>query len=87
MALGEKTGGRQKGTPNKSTAAVKTALSEAFDMLGGVESLVEWGRDEPAEFYKLWVKMLPQEVKAEHTGADGVPLGISIEFIKSPKAE
>lgn len=87
MALGEKTGGRQKGTPNKSTAAVKNALSEAFDKLGGVDSLVAWGKEEPAEFYKLWVKMLPQEVKAEHTGADGEPLGISIEFVRPVKLE
>lgn len=65
MAAGRKTGGRQKGTPNKATAAVKDALTEAFGELGGVPSLVTWGRDQPGEFYKLWVKMLPQEIKAD----------------------
>lgn len=81
MALGQKTGGRTKGTPNKTTASVKNALIEAFEELGGVESLVAWGQQEPGEFYKLWVKIMPTEVKAEHTGADGSPLGILIEFV------
>lgn len=71
MALGKKTGGRQKGTPNKTTVAVKEALADAFDQLGGVSSLVEWGKGNPDEFYKLWVKMLPAEVKGnlEHSGS------------------
>lgn len=64
MAAGHKTGGRQKGTPNKSTAAVKEALSLAFDGMGGVEQLQTWAQGNPTEFYKLWVKMLPQDVNA-----------------------
>lgn len=64
MALGKKTGGRVKGTPNKATKAVKDALVEAFDELGGVPALVAWAKSDPTEFYKLWTKMLPNEVKA-----------------------
>lgn len=62
---GKKTGGRKKGSVNKSTAAVKDALTKAFEELGGVDSLVSWGRSNETEFYKLWVKMMPQEVNAE----------------------
>lgn len=66
----KKTGGRKKGTPNKATVAVKQALTEAFDKLGGVPALVKWastpfGR---TEFYKLWARMLPQEVEANVGG-------------------
>ncbi len=61
---GQRIGGRQKGSLNKTTLSVKNALIEAFDRLGGVDSLVEWGRNEPAEFYKLWVKILPVEKDA-----------------------
>ncbi|HYF57163.1 MAG TPA: hypothetical protein VEA41_23135 [Salinarimonas sp.] len=64
MAAGRKTGGRQKGTPNKNTAAVKEALGAAFEGLGGVDRLTSWARDNETEFYKLWVKMLPQDVNA-----------------------
>ena len=63
---GVRLGGRQKGTPNKTTMAVKEALTEAFDKLGGVESLKIWASDNPTEFYKLWAKMLPQDMN--HTG-------------------
>jgi hypothetical protein len=56
--------GRPKGSQNKSTAAVKEALSMAFEGLGGVPQLTTWAMDNPTEFYKLWVKMLPQDVNA-----------------------
>jgi predicted ATPase len=65
MARGRKTGGRRAGTPNKTTAAVKEALTEAFARIGGVEALIEFGKASPAEFYKLWARMLPTEIKAE----------------------
>jgi hypothetical protein len=63
MANGKKTGGRKPGSKNKTTAAVKQALVEAFEQMGGVESLVAWGRRNRTEFYKLWVRMLPVELK------------------------
>lgn len=68
-AAGNRGKGRPKGAVNKTTASVKAALSDAFEKLGGVKSLVEWGTkpENRGEFYKLWAKMLPQEV----TGADG----------------
>lgn len=76
--------GRPKGASNKSTKAVKEALQEAFDGLGGVPSLVEWAKSEPTEFYKLWTKLIPTEVKAELTGADGGPIkGLNVTFVDS----
>lgn len=79
--------GRKPGGLNKSTRSVKAALQEAFERLGGVDSLVKWGKQEPAEFYKLWVKMMPTEV--EHTGHAGGPIQIEqkIDFSKIPTQE
>tara|TARA_R100000789_G_scaffold77463_1_gene72793 strand:+ start:581 stop:847 length:267 start_codon:yes stop_codon:yes gene_type:complete len=57
-------GGSRKGIPNKSTAAVKEALQLAFEGAGGVEELIKFAEANQGDFYKLWVKMLPQEVKA-----------------------
>lgn len=65
MPIGRKTGGRVKGTPNKTTAGVKSALMAAFEECGGVSGLTAWGRENPGKFYELWVKLLPQEIKAE----------------------
>ena len=54
-----KTGGRKKGSQNKATVEVKEALIKAFNDLGGVASLVEWGSENQTEFYKLWSKLIP----------------------------
>lgn len=67
-------GGRAKGTPNKVTASVKAALVEAFDLMGGVESLVEWGKKNRTEFYKLWGRLVPVEVK----NADGESFEVTV---------
>ncbi len=65
MAKGFKTGGREKGTPNKTTATVKDMLLMAFEDIGGLPALTEWGKTSPAQFYQLWAKLLPQEIKGE----------------------
>jgi len=58
-------GGSRKGIPNKSTVAVKQALQEAFHGIGGVPALTEWARENQGEFYKLYAKLLPTELKAD----------------------
>jgi hypothetical protein len=58
-----KNAGRKPGSKNKVTANVKAALVEAFDELGGVPSLVKWGKKNPSHFYAIWSKLLPTEVK------------------------
>ena len=70
---GHKTGGRKKGTPNKTTLQVKEALERAFHGIGGVPKLVAWGQENPGEFYRLWARLLPQEVR----GAVGVNYSIA----------
>lgn len=65
--------GRPKGSVNKTTASVKAALTEAFEKRGGVPALIAWSKEDPKEFYKLWGKMLPQEV----SGPDGEPIKFS----------
>ena len=57
-----KTGGRKAGTPNKMTVQVKAALEQAFDKLGGVKSLVAWGKVNPDGFHLIWVKLLPKDI-------------------------
>ncbi len=67
-----KSSGRRKGTPNKKTVEVKTILRDAFEGLGGLEALIKWGKENPALFYPIWVKMLPKNL--EVTGKDGKDL-------------
>lgn len=62
--------GRPKGSLNKTTVAAKTMLLNVHEGIGGEKAMREWARENPTEFYKLWVKVLPQEV----TGEDGGPI-------------
>ena len=45
MALGYKTGGRQKGTPNKNRAALMAMLDDAFPSYDPLLALVEIAQD------------------------------------------
>ena len=68
--------GKKPGTLNKSTKAVKEALEEAFEELGGVDSLVQWARRDPHGFYTIWGKMLPKDMNV--SGKDGQPIVIQV---------
>jgi hypothetical protein len=54
-----KTGGRKKGTPNKSTRGMKGAMLEVF---AGNAHLLEWARANPTDFYRLMSRLLPRPV-------------------------
>ena len=57
--------GRKPGQPNHLTVSVKQAFGEAFDKMGGAQALLEWGRDNPTDFYKLASKLIPTEVAGQ----------------------
>ena len=67
MARGHKTGGRQKGTPNKLTKDLRELVRAALDAAGGEHYLIEQARENPAAFMTLVGKCLPKEI----TGGDG----------------
>lgn len=78
MARGVKTGGRQKGTPNKTTALLKDAILQAADEAGDAEGMVGYLREQakanPSAFLTLLGKVLPMQL----TGEGGGPIGIKI---------
>ncbi len=81
MALGKKTGGRKKGTPNKVQRTVRESLISVYDRLGGDEAMLAWAAENPEEFYKHWIKMLPTEVKQDVTSSDGTLKPVSIQVV------
>lgn len=82
MAIGKKTGGRQKGTPNRTTALLKDAIIKAAEAVGedgkGRGKLVGYckmlAKDEPKAFSSLLGRVLPMQVTGEGDG----PLKIQI---------
>lgn len=65
MAVGKKTGGRQKGTPNKLTKELKEMVLEALENKGGVEYLMLQADENPTAFMTLLGRILPMNVNAD----------------------
>ena len=74
-----KTGGRQKGTPNKVTAELKDMILQALDNAGGVEYLQKQANDNPAAFLTLVGKVLPMQITGENDG----PVKLEISWLRS----
>ena len=70
MAAGFKTGGRQKGTPNRITRVFREAVQVAYDAIGGDEAFAAWARENPTEFYRIAARLIPTEIAAP--GNEGV---------------
>ena len=71
---GQKTGGRQKGAPNRLPAALREEIMDAFfaedidkGILGGNDWLLLLKRDYVPVFAGLLSKILPKEIVAEVT--------------------
>lgn len=60
--------GRPKGMPNKTTAAMKEIVREAFENAGGVAYLAEQAKANPTAFMTLLGKLLPLEANLHHDG-------------------
>jgi hypothetical protein len=74
-----KTGGRKKGSPNKSTRSVKEAIELAFLGIGGVDQLIKWAKKHPSEFFsRVWVRILPQQIQLDLAGIDGKPPAVIV---------
>ena len=61
-------GGRKPGAQNKLTKAVKDAVQEAFDEVGGTEYLKTVAREDHKTFCALLGKVIPTQVNAELKG-------------------
>ena len=63
-----KTGGRKRGTPNKTTASIKDAILRAFEKVGGEEYLAMVAKRDSRTFCSLLGRLLPSEVKTDAGG-------------------
>ena len=67
---------KPKGAKNKVTQSIRQAFKDAFDEMGGVDALVEWGMKEENQgaFYALASKLIPTEI----TGPAGEPITFKV---------
>ena len=71
--------GRPKGATNKITRELKEMILEALDNAGGAEYLCQQAEKNPSAFMTLIGKVLPMQVKAEHTGG----MSLEVRFVNS----
>ena len=65
--------GRPKGARNMSTRTIKDALQAVFLMLqedagGDHAHLKAWGKANPGQFYRLWMRLLPYQTDGHIDG-------------------
>jgi hypothetical protein len=77
MAKGRKTGGRKKGTPNKTTALAKEAIAAAAEGLGGTDRLVAWAKEDPANEKAFWTQIYTKIVPLQHDGTVGLSISLN----------
>ena len=90
MAVGRKTGGRQKGTPNKATADVKVAAqrytAEAVDTLAEIMRKSESDAAKVAAIKELLDRghgKAKQTVEASGPDGGPIPGEITLRFVKA----
>lgn len=74
--------GRKPGSVNKLTQTVKQAFEIAFEQMQGEKNtnLLEWGKKNPTDFYKIASKLIPSEMNAKLSG--GVKVDGTVTFIR-----
>ena len=58
-----KSGGREFGTPNRLTAVFREAVLWVYDGLGGHAAFLQWARENPTEYYKIAIRLIPVEMR------------------------
>jgi hypothetical protein len=87
MALGRKTGGRTKGTPNKTTQAAKDAIALVAENLGGPDRMLAWAQEDPLNERIFWSQIYPKLLPLTLNGTgedDAIKTSVTVEFV-APK--
>lgn len=71
-----KTGGRQKGTPNKMTQLAKDVIAGAAADLGGQKRLVAWAQEDEANERMFWGTIYPKLLPLTVSGDPDNPLRV-----------
>lgn len=77
--------GRPKGSVNKRTAEAKNAIAEAAELLGGVNRLVEWAKEDPANERAFWATIYPKLIplQVHGPGEDGEHMhSLTVKFVR-----
>lgn len=60
---------------------IENAFNACFDLIGGVPRLAVWADQNPAEFYKLYAKLMPEAQKGQQQATQ---INITNNIARSP---
>lgn len=65
----KKTGGRKRGTPNRTTVQAKKAIELAAEGIGGTDRLIAWVKENPDHEKVFWSQMYTKLLPLQHEGS------------------
>lgn len=76
--------GKPKGAISKTTKTAKEAIALAAEGLGGVNRLIDWAKEDPANERAFWSSIYPKLIPVQIAGDEDNPLrhSIKIEFVR-----
>jgi len=77
MAAPNNAKGRPKGTLNKATGTAKENIMAVFNGLGGTSQMKKWAEENQTQFYQIYAKLIPADVKL--SGDEAAPIQIVIQ--------
>lgn len=76
---------RKTGSKNVLGASAKENVVAVFTRLGGTHAMAEWAKDNLTDFYRLYAKLIPQEVSGAFTVDHTVETGDAVSL--SPRLD
>jgi len=78
---GQKTGGRQVGTPNKVTTIFKDAVRTVYEDIGGHAAFANWAKEHLTDFYRIAARLIPTETASKED------TNLTIEIVRFSEIE
>jgi|SRR5205085_8335403 len=63
--------GKPKGAISKTTKSAKEAIALAAEGLGGVDRLIAWAQEDPANERAFWASIYPKLIPVQVANAEG----------------
>lgn len=71
---------RPVGSKNKIQASARENVLCVFNRLGGTAYMAAWARENPTDFFKIYARLVPQELKTA-IDPDANELKLRVSFV------